>query len=428
MHLLGQVVQCRTWGPGGLGPPLHLLKTKARPNHLVPFRHPEWHRLRNGVWMPVPEVHGGAGFSSTTQTPNVAFGPWGTAAGTASTVALNSTYVYGVSGNSAGGRYRLPTAKTVNNIYFFISSYTGTAANVTTLLVEIRNDTSNLPGSTVHATQTKNPSSATGWINCSGLSYAGSADTSYWVLVANTSATAATDYATVLARYNGLDITSLHYNYAYRIAADSTNGWSTGTLRLETMGLCVSMSDSTTIGSPFSAAANGANNTERRGFYLGGFTETLKILGLSPGVASNNLTGIELYDATGTVPGTGAVSTGATQIINTTSTVAGYLFETAPTLAKASVYRLVFTYSAGANTSPRKLQIGTGADANLRAAMLGGGSMYWAQANGTTDWSNDDTSAQPQAVLLIEDQVAVASGSVFFQGTMDSGMQGRRYA
>jgi hypothetical protein len=84
-------------------------------------------------------------------------------------------------------------------------------------------------------------------------------------------------------------------------------------------------------------------------------------------------------------------------------------FETSPTLAKAAEYRVVFTYSASA-TTPRKLSIGTGADANLRAARMGGGGWYWAQANGTTNWANDDSNGVPQVGLIIEDQVAVAGG------------------
>ena len=49
---------------------------------LAPFRHPEWHRLRSGAWVPVPEVWGGAGFSGSWQWQRVAFGQYGSAAST----------------------------------------------------------------------------------------------------------------------------------------------------------------------------------------------------------------------------------------------------------------------------------------------------------------------------------------------------------
>ena len=91
------------------------------------------------------------------------------------------------------------------------------------------------------------------------------------------------------------------------------------------------------------------------------------------------------------------------------STLGGFLFGTPPTLAKATQYRLVFTYGS-ATALPRKLTIGTGADANLKAAMLGGGGWYWTEANGTIDWSNDDTASWPQVAVVIEDQIAVAGG------------------
>jgi hypothetical protein len=42
--------------------------------------------------------------------------------------------------------------------------------------------------------------------------------------------------------------------------------------------------------------------------------------------------------------------------------------------------------------------------------MLGGGSMYWAEANGTTNWSNDDTAAWPAMTLLVDDMVDPLEG------------------
>lgn len=406
MRLIGQVDQCRLLGPQGLlGPPLHLHRSKARRGVLSPFPHQEWHQRRDGTWMPVPEIWGGAGFSGGWQTPNTFFGSTLTGAASQATVSLNSAYTYNSAGNAVGARLQLLSAKTINNIYFFITAFGGTAANVDDINVELRNDTSNKPGTTAHISTTKNPSSTTGWINVSGLSFAASAATQYWLSVADADGNA-TDFATVLARTALLTAVA---NATDRTAADTANGWSTTTQRADAGVFLLVFSDSTVYGQPFTNTSNPTSATNRKGLLLGGLTEQLKILGIASGAAATSgVSGIELWSGSNG-PGGTAEATGTHQILNSGNNIIGYYFDTPPTLAKATSYRLVLTFSAS-TALPRKMVIGTGADANLRAAMQGGGSWYWTEANGTTDWSNDDTSAWPQAAVVIEDQVAVAGG------------------
>jgi hypothetical protein len=408
MPLIGQVDQVRLLGPHGIaGPPLHLHRSKARPGVLSPFPHQEWHQLKSGTWVPVPELWGGAGFSGSWQWHRTYIGEYNPSTSTQTTQALSNAYTYNSAGNVGGGRVRFISAKTINNLYYFITAYTGTAANVTTVNVELRNDTANKPGSTQHINATNNPASATGWINVSGLSFAASADTSYWVSIADADGNG-TDFATILLRMTAGVNPGEHLS-GDRMAADSTNGWSTTTLRSAALSMCVTMSDGTTLGHPFTAVANSSSSTNRRGLLLSGLTETLKVLGMVSGSnTSNNLSGVELWSGSLGPSGT-ADATGTHDLYaNGASTVMGYFFGTPQTLAKATQYRLVFTYS-GAHTGPRKVSIGTGADANLKAAMQGGGTWYWTEANATTDWSNDDTTAWPQVAVVIEDQIAVAS-------------------
>ena len=106
-------------------------------------------------------------------------------------------------------------------------------------------------------------------------------------------------------------------------------------------------------------------------------------------------------DASGTTPLAGnAIATASEQ---------GYAFETPPSLTQGTTYRLVFTYAAAA-TIPIRFQIGTGADATLKSAMLGGNAWYWAEANGTTDWSNDNTAEFPAVDVILEDFVTASAG------------------
>ena len=409
MHLLGQVDQVRLLNAYGItGPPLHLHRRKSCHGLLSPFPHQEWHKLRSGRWIPVPEIWGGAGFSSAWQWQRSYFGDYQTTASTQGTQNLSVLYVYGSAGNVSGGRLRFLSAKTVNNIYFFITAYGGTPGNVTDIDVELRNETSNKPGSTTHIATTINPASATGWINTSGLSFAASADTPYWVSIGDAvNATIATDFATTLIRLSA-GVSTADPLGGDRTAGDSTNGWSTTTLRSGGASVVVTFSDGTSLGQPFSATAAPTSATNRKGLLIGALTETLKILGMVSGQSNTNISGVELWSGSNG-PGGSADATGTHDLLTTGNTPVGYFFGTPPTLAKATQYRLVFTYSAAA-TVPRKQSIGTGADANLKAAMLGGGGWYWTEANATSDWSNDDTASWPQVAVVIEDQIAVAGG------------------
>lgn len=78
-------------------------------------------------------------------------------------------------------------------------------------------------------------------------------------------------------------------------------------------------------------------------------------------------------------------------------------------LAASTAYSLVATYSGATAGSPRRHDIGTGEDANLRKAMPGNGEFYFRRADGTTDWSGDLVGSIPDMGVLVDAQVA-ASG------------------
>jgi hypothetical protein len=420
MHLIGQVAQVRMVGARGvMGPPLHLHTSKSRYGVLSPFPHCEWHQTRQGVWMPVPEVWGGTGISGAWQFQRAFFGDYQQAASATSTQNLSNTYTFGSAGNTGGGRFRLSAAKTLTAIYFNISAYGGTPANVTDVLVELRNDTSNKPGSTVHATASPNPNSATGWISSGAISFAASAATTYWAVIAKGTSGGATDFATMVLRLTA-GVNSLIDFIGDKMAADSTNGWSTTSIRANPASIC--LTDGTvTIGNPFISTANATSSTNRKGLLISGLTEQLKIMGMISASSSANFSGIELWSGSGGPSGS-PDATGTNQFLDGSSIQPGYFFSTPQTLAKSTQYRLVLTCSAAA-TAPRKQQIGTGANADLRAAMQGGGSWYWTEANATTDWSNDDTNSWPQVAVIIEDQVAISTGGLVTHPGMVGGMR-----
>lgn len=397
--------------PGGIGPRMILERRRAQwPARLVPDG-PEWVRLPSGLV--VPALRGGSGgayFNRYEHPAAIAFLLISNVSSTQSGVGLDSNYVYATSGDAIGSRFNLAAAETLDQVYFNVTGYTGTAANVTSLDLELRNNTSGTgPGTTLHESKTINPGSGTGWLKSTGWTFSFSADTPYWLVLGDANGNT-TDFATVLRSTNafasGRDWRSM--------AAQVTHPSTTWSISNQPPSLVLVFASGRVFGQPITASATTANNTNRRGWRLVA-PAAFKVLGMV-GIGSTALTtitGIELWEGSAGPSGT-PTATGTLEVIgNSLSSVAGvgYLFAEAPTLTPAQSYRCVFAYAASAST-PSKLSIGTGADATLRSALLGGGQWYFAGANGTTDWSNDDQNGIPSVDLLIEDFVASAGGGV----------------
>lgn len=415
MHLVGRHRLVRRLGPDGLSPALVLSRARGQwPVTLAPYRDEEFITAPSGFL--IPAICGGA--LSSPQSPVHHVG-WNTAASLAqTTLALDSAYTFNSAGDAITSRihaFPLPN-DTLTDIYFYITGYTGTAANVTTINYEVRNVASGLPGTTLHASGTVNPASATGWIHISGLSFAMVQGTAYAIVIADADGNI-TDYATVL---RNVTVDSTIDRYLSGIALQTTGGWASGNATsFIGANIVLAFSSGAVLGRPFALSANSGFTTNQRGLYVTSFTEQIKLAGFQSLNTSAGFSGINLWEgATG--PAGSAAANGDTVI--TDATLAGgvnngFVFDAPYTCLKNTVYRVVLTYGSSAAVPP-KMQIGTGADANLRKAMLGGSAMYWAEANAAIDWSNDDLNAWPDVALLIEDQVAVSRAGRGFRRNM----------
>ena len=364
--------------------------------------------LPSGLWL--PEISGGAGMVQNGH-PVIGWPDMGGASvGAQTTVALDSNYVAGTGGDAICARYVPPANVTVNNIYLFITGYTGTAANVNDINWEIRTGTNLIPDATAPglvASGLVDPASATGWINISGLSAALTGGTTYWFIVGDADGNV-TDYASVL-QHHSMSFATAVAAYETWLSGTTANGFSTITRSGVRSTLLARMNNGLTYGSPFTANNTTTSSTNRKGLYVGGLTEQLKLWGWFALNAGANLSGIELFSGV-TGPG-GTPDASSTQVYaDSAGTDTGAILATSATLAKSTVYRTVFTYSAAVISSPRRADVGAGNDSNVLAAMLGAGGWYWAEASGTTDWSNDLTTGWPLMGWLVEDQVAVADG------------------
>lgn len=410
MHVVGRHTLARLLTPTGLSPSYVVSRRRAQwPATLARYRHEDWFVHKDGYL--IPAIAGGTGWSSTLQYPHAGLGfVGGLSTPSQTTTSLNSAYTFNSAGAAIGSRFaNFPIAKTLNSAYIYITAYGGTAANTNDLNFELRNVTSGIPGSTLHASGTLNPASATGWSALTGLSFSMSQDTAYFAVWGDADGNG-TDFATTLRT---LSADATQTTLLDGRAAVTTTGWASGnTINAANGSIVLGFSDNTAIGNPFGTSAASSSSQNQRGLYVAGFTEQIKILGmlLGAGQATNNVSGFNLWEgATG--PSGSATANGTVDVTDNSAppVVIGMLLGTPYTCSRSTLYRFVFTYSANA-TAPRKIQIGTGADATLKASMLGGSGWYWAEANGTTNWNNDDTTAWPAVSIVVEDQVQIATG------------------
>lgn len=345
--------------------------------------------------------------------------------GTANTVALDSAYVAGTSGDATAVRYHPGVTRTLNSIYFFISSYTGTAANVNDLNLELRNQASagsTTPDTTATiATAVKDPVSATGWIASTGWSNILSAFTPYFVVIGDTDGDGAS-YATISYRVpyfeSYLSATGINVNISRFSSFITTAGWVSGNSNSSTTigAFVLAFSDGTSFGCPFSATGVPASNTNQRGLRIttNGLITDLPIYGVIWGTSASQMSGFKIFvgDA---APDSTADHISTNLLYNTASaTGAGCLLSAGSiyTLLSGTAYSIVATYSGATNGGPRRADIGTGEDATLRKAMPGAGEFYWRQDDGGSTWANDLIGSIPAMGLLIDGQIAPSGGGV----------------
>lgn len=424
MRLIGRWERVRPVGAGGVGAAYFLDRKWAT---LTPVGGEDgWWKSPAGVWRRVaPCLYDEAGVvsGSLSYWPMTVGIPTFAAAGQ-TTLALDSAYTYNSAGDAVASRLIRRTAATLTSAYVFITAYTGTAANVNDLNFEFRDNGTTKPGSTLHASATVDPASATGWIAFSGLSYAAAAGVYFYAIVGDADGNG-TDFATALNQTNSMgNGTALAFDFHAVVGAyRTTGGWASGITGAGAVGvLATGWSDGSTIGNVFTAVGNSTGSTNQKGLRIGDLSAPVRCFGMMASATNPNMSGLNVWRGdTGPAgaPEAGYSSTTVMYTHNTTGNEQrGYIFATPPVLHRGP-WRLVFTYSASSNL-PNRAQIGTGADAVLRAAMFGGGTWYWAEANGTTDWSNDNTSSFPNVSVLLEDLF----GYPYVGAGMAGGMRG----
>lgn len=413
MHLIGRWERVREIGPRGWG---HGYMLDRKWSELRPVKG-EWWRTKRGLWVPTALVD---------QRGALNFAKWGgpfvgyglNESNSYVVTNLSTAYTYGSAGAAIGNRITLLDTLTLNDVYFRINAYGGTAGNVNDIDVEVRNESSGKPGSTLHATQTVNPSSATGWIKTTGFSFSMTGGTTYWLVVADPDGGA--DFAAVTNRAgfssNVGDVTKL---FALLFSPGTTsNGFSTIGLTDTWAIMALHFSNGLTIGNPFTANATVTSDTNQKGLYMGnGFDADVRLWGVRGVGANTAWNAVNVY-AGSDLPNASTFATTSSVLYEPASgtNIGGFIFAGALRLSGRQTYRVVFGF-ASTQGQPRKLSIGTGSDANLRACMLGGGNWYYTTENGGPGWT-DDQDGYPQMALLVDD--VVASGGALVNGGLVS--------
>jgi hypothetical protein len=303
-------------------------------------------------------------------------------------------------------------------MYYYVTAVTGTAANVNDINFEFRNDSGtsaapNRASPTLHDSGSADPNgegTMVGWHRITpGTGFTTSAVTHYWAIIADADGNG-TDFVTVLNGVLGTGggIASAPSLLHTQIAVSVTNGFTADPTLLNdrVARIVLEFGDGTVAGEAFVSSSNATGT--RNGLRLDGLTAPLSIWGAT-GYGSATITGVEVY-ADSSTPGSGQLATGSTVLRSSgLSSSCGAVLSAPYTLAAATAYRIVLQTGG---TIPRKLQVGTdnGYTTPLRKARPGGAGWYWAGANGTTNWANDDQDGYPDLCLFVDDQVAAAPG------------------
>lgn len=420
--MIGRYHKIRAWNPrtNYLSAPLILDRKWWETK---PYLCEEWWKSPRGIWQQTQHIltsevgtfNGGA----TGNFPQLMIGfsvfDWGS-----TTFSLNSSYTAGTGGAAVSGRFCMMAAKTITAIYFWLDSFTGTASLVDDLNVELRTESSTFRVPTTTAGGLKdsgsvNPLSTVGWTKASLSGTLLTVGTLYHVIVGDADG-GGTNYAVVSRGSSAVQGTQ-PVTLGLNLCCSTTDGWIGITTQQRIAQVVAIFNDGTAFGDVFIAVSNPPADTNRKGFYIGGVTEQLTIYGITQQQTLDANHSIELY-AAATNPGGTTLATGTAAMGNSAQN--GFWLTAPYTLAKATPYRLVFTSSSGNVKGPVKhihSTLGTGASAaDLNGGMPGQGGWYYAGANGTTNWSNDDVNGFPQVALFIGDQVAVAAAATSASG------------
>lgn len=270
---------------------------------------------------------------------------------------LNTAYVHGTSGSAVALRFLAPVAQPIDAVYIEVSSFGGTAANVT-MEAKIYNFTNYLrAGTTLRATSTATAMGTLGtrsWIKFTfGSPYTPAKGELVWIVMYNTSASPTVDYPIILTSTNCYTVLfpAASIGAAFLIPSVTTNGYSANGSLVSKAPHLITM-NGVHYGNPFGqAVTHFANNALTRGIV---FTtpNRIKIGAVCTGTITGAIASVQLFDAT-TGPGGTALFTHTTGADD--EAVGSFIFSSPFELAPGT-YKCVLTFGSSSN-NPTAQQI-----------------------------------------------------------------------
>jgi hypothetical protein len=365
---------------------------------------------------------GGGSFAGLTTLPRTFIGQAPSVPGlTLTTLNLNNTYSAGTSpGNAISMRLMpLPFADTITKIYFFISSFTGTASLVNDLNWEVRKGTSipDTTGGGLVGSGSFDPLSTTGWVNTGTISVALTANQGYFIIFGDADG-GAVNFAVVGSSF------ALNPDWYFACQSVSTTTGFTTRNANATAVMAIVLSAGV-YGSAVTAYTNGATtNTKEKGLKIPTSLALVAPLKLWGFIADDSQTAntpltVRLWSGTdGPASGGGGsvVASGTDSVYGVTgnpSNAVGALFSTAPTLQAGTQYRITLQANTTTNAGGI-LSIGTGVDASLRQTFIGGG-WHHTRDSGASAWT-DDTNSMAYFSMIVDDLLMDYTGSKINRG------------
>ena len=326
--------------------------------------------------------------------------------GGGSTHPLNTAYTAGSAGKGVLSRIQPYDSLTINKVYFNVSSYTGTAANVTDIEVTIRSGTVTTVDNTgpgLLGSGSVNPTHVNGeWNGVTGLSVAVSPGSYYWVIVSDASGNG-TDYATVNYSVNnsyGFDTRSIlgpHASYS------TTDGAASLTSDNTSSAIIIFFSNGEIWGLSDFANSN-PNGSQTRGMRVASgfpFDIVPRALMFYPN-GTNTMSGGDIWLNSNGPSGTPYIqSVNYVNVLDSGAVRVGVAFASAAlTIPANTPFRAVFNYSGANNTMAKHSAAPTG-NADLRLALPDRGNIYWTEASGGS-WLDDMDSIASLGLLIDE--------------------------
>jgi hypothetical protein len=343
----------------------------------------------------------------------------------ATTLALNSAYVYGTSGSSYAAYFMNSEDANLTDFWCKVSAYSGTWSSTDQLIrVEVREglNGSNIPGTTLTGTFNVSLSgSPTGWVKTTlGSPITLTGGKFYWLIVGDPDG-GATNFVTMIIRLG--TAAGAVQSPIGSTTFTSTAGFSAaGTTNASIPSLAWQIGSNMYGGQIFDTSAIITSGTYERGLRFKPNND-MTLIGVSMGSDQSTLfTGntLKLYQDSASPGGTTILSiTAPTTTLNsgTSPTIGAYIFKQAnwTRLQAGTWYRLVMAPAASL-TVPRKLTMAASAssDSLLRILNAPFESAHWIQQSASV-WDDSQTTALPifGPVLIPQNQsIALVSGDL----------------